>query len=78
MVERPSNGFQVAREDDGFEVDTGVIANQEGQTSSKLNRERDGDPRAYDGTLHKGNSYEGSSKGDGMDLDCSGESIASL
>lgn len=32
-----SNGFQVAWEDDGFEVDTGVIANQEGQISSKLN-----------------------------------------
>ena len=75
-VKGTSNGFQLTREYDGFEADTGVLANQEVQNSSKLNQERDGSPRAHDGTLHKGNTNRGPSKGDGMELDRSGESFA--
>ena len=35
------NGFQLTREYDGFEANTGVLANQEVQTFSKLNQERE-------------------------------------
>lgn len=66
----------MALEHDGFDADTGVLANQEVQTSNKLDQERDGSPKAHGGALHKGSTNRGPSKVDGMKLHCLREKIA--
>lgn len=74
---RPANSYQLVQEYDGYEVDTGVLANEEVQNTSELEQEIDGSPRTHGGDLCEGRTNGGPPKRDGMELDYSRESNAS-